>query len=74
MFDTQQDAYYKGSKGWFDNFEKRTGIHSVVRHEEAAEKFVRELRDWIRRVLFLNKYSTVTRQASSGRKCQRGLT
>ena len=27
---------FKASKGWFDNFKKRTGIHSVVRHEEAA--------------------------------------
>jgi len=27
---------FKASKGWFDNFKKRTGIHSVVRHGEAA--------------------------------------
>jgi len=38
---------FKASKGLFDNFEKRTEIHSVVRHGEAAsskkgaaEKFV----------------------------------
>jgi hypothetical protein len=67
----------KASKGWFDNFKKKTGIHSVVRHGEAAswnkdaaEKFVETL--WIERDLFLNKYSIVTRQASSGKKCQKG--
>ena len=27
---------FKASKGWFDNFKKRTEIHSVVRHGEAA--------------------------------------
>jgi len=27
---------FKASKGWFDNFKKRTGIHSEVRHGEAA--------------------------------------
>jgi hypothetical protein len=27
---------FKASKWWFDNFKKRTGIHSVVRHGEAA--------------------------------------
>lgn len=27
---------FKGSRGWFDNFKKRTGINSVVRNGEAA--------------------------------------
>ncbi|XP_015417010.1 PREDICTED: tigger transposable element-derived protein 1-like [Myotis davidii] len=27
---------FKASRGWFENFKKRTGIHSVVRHGEAA--------------------------------------
>ena len=27
---------FKASKGWFENFKKRTGIHSVMRHGEAA--------------------------------------
>ncbi|KAM3936799.1 tigger transposable element-derived protein 1-like [Leptodactylus fuscus] len=38
---------FKGSHGWFEKFQKRTGIHSVVRHGEAssadtkpAEKFI----------------------------------
>lgn len=40
---------FKASRGWFDKFKHRTGIHSVVRHgegasadKEAAEKFVKE--------------------------------
>nr|XP_053657401.1 tigger transposable element-derived protein 1-like [Cherax quadricarinatus] len=27
---------FKASKGWFERFKKRSGIHSVVRHHEAA--------------------------------------
>ena len=29
-------AVFKVSHGWFDTFKKRPGIHSVVRHGEAA--------------------------------------
>jgi len=60
---------FKASKGWSDNFKNRTGIHSVVRHGEAAssnknaaeksvEKFIKTL--WIERDLFPNKYLIVT--------------
>jgi len=31
---------FKASKGWFDNFKKRTGIHSVIRHGEAITEQV----------------------------------
>ncbi|GFT46939.1 tigger transposable element-derived protein 1 [Nephila pilipes] len=27
---------FKASRGWFDNFKKRNGIHSVIRHGEAS--------------------------------------
>ena len=27
---------FKDSHGWFNKFKKRTGVHSVVRHGEAA--------------------------------------
>ncbi|GFT28023.1 tigger transposable element-derived protein 1 [Nephila pilipes] len=27
---------FKASRGWFDNFKKRSGIHSVIRHGEAT--------------------------------------
>ena len=33
--ETSEDSS-KASLGWFDNFRKRTGIHSVARHGEAA--------------------------------------
>lgn len=32
---------FKASHGWFDNFKKRTGIHSVVRYGEAASADVK---------------------------------
>ncbi|XP_068208326.1 tigger transposable element-derived protein 1-like [Palaemon carinicauda] len=32
----QAPQEFKASHGWFDCFRKRTGIHSVVRHGEAA--------------------------------------
>ncbi|GBO17324.1 hypothetical protein AVEN_209850-1 [Araneus ventricosus] len=34
--DEASEDSFKVSRGWFDNFRKRTGIHSVVRHGEAA--------------------------------------
>jgi len=47
---------FKASKGWFNNFKKRKGIHSVVRHGEAAssnkdaaEKFVENFKDFVDR-------------------------
>jgi len=47
---------FKASKGWFDNFKKRTGIHSVVRHGEAAssnkdaaKKFVEKFKEFMDR-------------------------
>jgi len=50
----------KASKGWFDNFEKRTGIHSVARHGEAAssnkdaaEKYVEKFKDFVDREGFI---------------------
>jgi len=51
---------FKASKGWSDNFKKRTGIHSVVRHGEtassnkdAAEKFVEMFKDFVDREGFI---------------------
>ncbi|XP_052832245.1 tigger transposable element-derived protein 1-like [Octopus bimaculoides] len=53
MEETLGDAF-KISRGWFDYFKKRTGVHSVVRYGEAAssdrkaaENFVREFRHLI---------------------------
>ena len=30
------DEGFKASRSWFDNFKKRSGIHSVIRHGEAS--------------------------------------
>nr|XP_053643175.1 tigger transposable element-derived protein 1-like [Cherax quadricarinatus]XP_053643176.1 tigger transposable element-derived protein 1-like [Cherax quadricarinatus]XP_053643177.1 tigger transposable element-derived protein 1-like [Cherax quadricarinatus]XP_053643178.1 tigger transposable element-derived protein 1-like [Cherax quadricarinatus] len=45
---------FKASKGWFERFKNRSGIHSVMRHGEAAssdkkaaEKYVKEFKDYI---------------------------
>ncbi|XP_069940538.1 tigger transposable element-derived protein 1-like [Cherax quadricarinatus] len=45
---------FKASKGWFERFKKRSGIHSVIRHGEAAssdhkaaEKYVQEFKEYI---------------------------
>ncbi|XP_028668446.1 tigger transposable element-derived protein 1-like [Erpetoichthys calabaricus] len=45
------DFVFKASRGWFEKFKHRTGIHSVIRHGEAAnsdkagaEKFILEFK------------------------------
>ncbi|XP_068213367.1 tigger transposable element-derived protein 1-like [Palaemon carinicauda] len=38
---------FKASRGWLDNFKKRTGIHSVARHEEAASSDLKAVADFI---------------------------
>ncbi|XP_064090792.1 tigger transposable element-derived protein 1-like [Macrobrachium nipponense] len=40
---------FKASHGWFDNFKKRTGIHSVVRHGEAASADVKAADTYIQK-------------------------
>jgi hypothetical protein len=51
---SQESEVFKASQGWFDNFKKRTGIHSVVRHGEGASAdkdatngFVTEFREFV---------------------------
>ncbi|GBO21091.1 Tigger transposable element-derived protein 1 [Araneus ventricosus] len=39
---------FKASRAWFDNFRKRTGIHSVVRHGEAASSDVKAADDYLK--------------------------
>ena len=50
----ESSEMFKASHGWFDKFKKRTGIHSVVRHGEAAsankevaEMYVTEFREYV---------------------------
>ena len=33
---TENEEHFKASRKWFDNFKRRSGIHSVVRHGEAV--------------------------------------
>ena len=51
---------FKASRGWFEKLKHRSGIHSVVRHGEAAslnkeraEMYVGELRDFVRTGCYL---------------------
>jgi hypothetical protein len=49
----EAEEEFKGSRGWFEKFKRRSGIHSVIRHgeggsanKEEAEKFAREFQEW----------------------------
>ncbi|XP_069961423.1 uncharacterized protein [Cherax quadricarinatus] len=53
---------FKASRGWFERFKKRSGIHNVVKHGEAAssdkpatEEFVDEFKEYIEVEGFLPK-------------------
>ncbi|GBM81699.1 Tigger transposable element-derived protein 1 [Araneus ventricosus] len=45
--DEASEDSFKASRGWFDNFRKRTSIHSVVRHGEAASSDVKAAEDYL---------------------------
>ncbi|GBL95582.1 Tigger transposable element-derived protein 1, partial [Araneus ventricosus] len=45
--DEASEDSFKASRGWFDNFRKRTGIHSVVRHGKAAEDYLKTFSELI---------------------------
>ena len=64
---------FKASDGWFDNFKKRSGIHSVIRHGEAtstaAEDYVTRFGLLIDKTASPNKSPTVTKRDYFGRKC-----
>jgi len=51
---------FKAGRGWFEKFKKRSGIHSVVRHweaasanQKAAEEFVQDFSDYVKANGFL---------------------
>ncbi|GFT71531.1 tigger transposable element-derived protein 1 [Nephila pilipes] len=49
--DEASEESFKASRGWFENFKKRTGIHSVVRHGEAVTAaYGGYARNWFRGV------------------------
>ena len=74
---------FKASKGWFGNFKKRTGIHSVLRHGEAAslnkdaaEKFVEKFKDFVDREGFIPEqvFNCDETGLFLGKKIQKGPT
>ncbi|GIY62867.1 hypothetical protein CDAR_122691 [Caerostris darwini] len=46
--DEASEESFKASRGWFENFKKRSGIHSVVRHGEAANSDMKAAEDYIK--------------------------
>uniref|UniRef100_A0A3P9B6L0 HTH CENPB-type domain-containing protein n=1 Tax=Maylandia zebra TaxID=106582 RepID=A0A3P9B6L0_9CICH len=58
---------FRASHGWFYRFKKRTGNHSVVRHGEAASSDHTAAEEF---ATSPSRYSTVTRLASSGKRCR----
>ncbi|GFU02706.1 tigger transposable element-derived protein 1 [Nephila pilipes] len=73
---SQGSEGFKASLGWFDNFKKRSGIHSVIRHGEAssgdikaAENFIKVLKNLlVKKDTYRNKCSIVTKQGYFGKK------
>ncbi|GIY50854.1 tigger transposable element-derived protein 1 [Caerostris darwini] len=46
--DEASEESFKASRGWFENFKKRSSIHSVVRHGEAASSDMKAAEDYIK--------------------------
>ncbi|GIX92810.1 hypothetical protein CDAR_286711 [Caerostris darwini] len=46
--DEASEESFKASRGWFEYFKKRSGIHSVVRHGEAASSDMKAAEDYIK--------------------------
>ncbi|XP_043263000.1 tigger transposable element-derived protein 1-like [Colletes gigas] len=42
-----EEVQFKASRGWFEKFKRRTGIHSVVRHGEAASSDTKAAENFI---------------------------
>ena len=45
---SQGGEEFKASRGWFDNFKKRSGIHSVIRHGEASSADIKAAENFIK--------------------------
>ncbi|XP_064109669.1 tigger transposable element-derived protein 1-like [Macrobrachium nipponense] len=43
-----EEESFEASRGWFDNFKKRTGIHSIDRHGEAASADVKAAEEFMK--------------------------
>ncbi|GCC25540.1 hypothetical protein chiPu_0003951 [Chiloscyllium punctatum] len=73
---------FKANRGWFDNFRRRTGIHSVIRHGEAAssdkkatEDIVKEFNKFVEDEGYVShQVFTVMKLDFSGKKFPKGPT
>jgi len=82
--DTVQQRQRKNSKesrGCFEKFKRRSGIHTVIRHgerasanKEEAKKFAREFQEWTIIHGYKPEQVFVTELGCSGSKCPKELT
>ena len=76
-----KDFDFKASRGWFEKFKNRSGIHNVLRHVEAAssnkkeaEKFKKEFSDVIKQMVSSHNRSLMEmKQANFLKFCQVAL-
>ena len=58
------EKLFKASRGWFDNFKKRTGIHSVDRHGETASSVVKTAETFVKAFIdLIKKEGCIAQQA-----------
>jgi hypothetical protein len=70
---------FQASRGWFEKFKKRSGIHSVVRHGEAASSNQKAFRNILKHrqkqitldKLFVRQRPRESQAESSGAKTQK---
>lgn len=65
LMDEVSEESFKACLGWLDNFKKRTDIHSVIRHGEAASSDVKAAEEFVKSFAELveaEAYVTVTQQ------------
>ena len=66
---------FKASKGWTDNFKKRTELHSVVRHGEAARSNKDAAEKFVDREGFIpEQVFNCDERGLFWKKCQKGPT
>ena len=54
---------FKASHGWFNNFKRRTGVHSILRHGEAASSDVKGAEEYVKKFsLFIAKEGYLAQQ------------
>ncbi|UYV65294.1 K02A2.6-like [Cordylochernes scorpioides] len=66
-------ADFKASKGWFENFKRRSGIHSVTRHGEGASSDAKAAELVVTCVTSHSKFLTVMKQDFFGKDAEENL-